>query len=195
MKERLKIEAKKALDKLFENANQKGMKWMREANRLSARPGEEESSTFLLPTHIEANYTPLQSAEAIANHFAKISQEFTPINEDISPKWLEVKHKLNETPCSHPDIQEHIVYENMKSAKKTDSVPGDIPSSILREFLPELATPVTAILKKSVETHTWPEIYKQEYHLPLKKIPAPETEDNLRGIGLTSFISKQVSIT
>ena len=80
----------------------------------------------------------------------------------------------------------------MKGAKKTDSVPGDIPSSILRQFLPELATPVTAILRKSVETHTWPDIYKQEYYLPLKKIPSPETEDDLRGIGLTSFISKQL---
>ena len=120
------------------------MKWMREAKRLSARPGEEESSTFLLPAHIDANYTPLQSAEAIANHFAKISQEYTPIDEDVSPKWLKVKQELDESPCYHIDIQEHSVYESMKGAKKTDSVPGDIPSSILREFLPELATPVTA---------------------------------------------------
>ena len=37
----------------------------------------------------------------------------------------------------------------MKSAKMTDSVPGDIPASILKEFLPEFATPVTAILKES----------------------------------------------
>ena len=103
-----------------------------------------------------------------------------------------MKQKLDESPCKHIDIQEHSVFESMIGAKKTDSVPGDIPSSILQEFLPELATPVTAILRRSVETHTWPEIYKQEYHFPLKKIPSPKTEDYLRGIGLTSLLSKQL---
>ena len=73
------------------------MKWLREANRQSARPGEEESSIFLLPAHIDANYTPLQSAKAIANHFARLSQEYTPMDEDVSPKWLKVNQNLDES--------------------------------------------------------------------------------------------------
>jgi hypothetical protein len=36
----------------------------------------------------------------------------------------------------------------MKSAKKTDTVPGDIPAPILKEFLPELAAPITAIIQR-----------------------------------------------
>ena len=80
----------------------------------------------------------------------------------------------------------------MKSAKKTDSVPGDIPADILKEFLPEFTTPITAIIKEAIETHTWPNIFKKEFHLPLKKIPAPQSEDDLRGIGLTNWISKQL---
>ena len=76
--------------------------------------------------------------------------------------------------------------------KKTDSVPGDIPATVLKEFLPEFATPVTTILKHAVETHTWPEMYKKEYHLPLKKVPSPQNEDDIRGIGLTSWVSKQL---
>ena len=80
----------------------------------------------------------------------------------------------------------------MKASKKTDSVPGDIPSSILKEFLPEFASPVTSILKEAVRTHEWPTIYKREYHLPLKKVPSPLTEDDIRGIGLTSWVSKQL---
>ena len=80
----------------------------------------------------------------------------------------------------------------MKLSKKTDSVPGDIPKSILQEFLPEFSSPITAILREAVESHTWPDIYKKEYHLPLKKVPAPETEDQLRGIGMTAWISKQL---
>ena len=80
----------------------------------------------------------------------------------------------------------------MKSSKITDSVPGDIPAIILKEFLPEFATPVTAILKESVRAHTWPSIYKKEYHLPLQKVPSPETEDDVRGIGLPAWASKQL---
>ena len=49
MKERIKIEGEKALEKQRENANGQGMKWMREASRLSARPGEDTSSTFSFP--------------------------------------------------------------------------------------------------------------------------------------------------
>ena len=80
-------------------------------------------------------------------YFAKISQEYVPIEEDISAPWMEAQRKLNSGPCEHPDIQEHSVYQNMKTAKKTDPVPGDIPAFILQEFLPEFANPITAILK------------------------------------------------
>ena len=105
---------------------------------------------------------------------------------------MEVQEKINSTPCDHIDIQEYQVFSNMKNAKVTDSVPEAIPASILREFLPEFTTPVTALLKEAVQTHTWPQRYKQEYHIPLKKIPIPESEDDIRGIGLTAWISKQL---
>ena len=80
----------------------------------------------------------------------------------------------------------------MTASKKTDSVPGDIPASILQEFLPEFSSPVKAILDESVRTHEWPAAYKLEYHLPIKKIPNPLSEDDVRGIGLTNWVSKQL---
>ena len=80
----------------------------------------------------------------------------------------------------------------MKEAKKTDSVPGDLPATILKEFIPEFAAPVTAIIKEAVRTHEWPSTWKKEYHLPLKKIPTPMSEDDIRGIGLTNWVSKQL---
>ena len=103
-----------------------------------------------------------------------------------------ISNRLDSEPCRHPEILEHEVYQSMKSAKKTDLVPGDIPAAILKEFLPELASPVAAIIREAVQTHEWPVMYKLEYHLPLKKIPAPESEDDVRGIGLTSLVSKQL---
>ena len=80
----------------------------------------------------------------------------------------------------------------MLKAEKTASVPGDIPAVILKEFLPELTLPVAVIIKEAVNSHTWPEGYKKEYHIPLKKCPAPQSESEKRGIGLTSFINKQL---
>ena len=144
------------------------------------------------PNHAALNLSSLQSAQTICSHFAAVSQEYTPIEEDKSAPWMEVQNKLSKEKCSHPLLMEHEIYENMKSSKKTDSVPGDIPANILKEILPEFVTPIAAIIKEAVETHTWPAIYKKEYHIPLKKIPSPESEDDLRGIGLTSWVSKQI---
>ena len=189
-KARIKQEGQKRLNKEIEDAEGKGTRWMQEAKRLSARPGEDTSSTFTLPSHVDRNLTAKESAEAIASFFSKISQEFTPIEEDDLPP--EVQSKLEKDICEHPAIREHEVFEKMKAAKKTDSVPGDIPKTILKEFLPELATPITSIIKQAVESHTWPEVYKKEFHLPIKKSPFPESEDDIRGIGLTAWASKQL---
>ena len=87
--ERIKVEGEKALEKVFENSKGKGTKWVREASRLSARPGEGTSSTFTLPSHIKDNLTPDESAEAFVTCFSKISKEYTPIEEDTSSRWLE----------------------------------------------------------------------------------------------------------
>ena len=58
VKDRIILEGKKALEKVLENATDNGAKWIRESSRLSARPGEDTSSTFTLPSHIDANFTP-----------------------------------------------------------------------------------------------------------------------------------------
>ena len=117
-KARVKLEGQKALDKIFENAEEKGTKWVREASRLSSRPGEDNSSTFSLPAHVEANLTAQQSAEEIVKYFAKISQEYTPINEDKSSRWMEVQARLDQSPCSHPVIEEYQIFKNIKKGKK-----------------------------------------------------------------------------
>ena len=74
----------------------------------------------------------------------------------------------------------------------TCSVPDDIPTEILKEFLPELCTPITAIINQSFSSHEWPESFKKEYGIPLNKIPFPESEDDLRSIGLTPYLSKRM---
>ena len=84
---------------------------------------------------------------------------------------MEAQKKLSQEECSHPFIMEHDIYKNMKSAKRTDSVPGDIPCDILKEFLPEFTAPITAIIKEAVQTHTWPTVYNNKKPHPFKESP------------------------
>ena len=105
---------------------------------------------------------------------------------------MEAQDKLSRSQCEPPDIQEHQIFENMKASKKTDFVPGDVPTRVLKEFLPELVTPVVAILREAVKTHTLPKQCKQEYHILIKKIPLPQNENDIIGIEFTPWISKQL---
>ena len=60
--------------------------------RLAAQPGDHnDEGSFTLSSHIEANITPEESIERIAEHFSAISQEFVPLNyylpcPDVQPK-------------------------------------------------------------------------------------------------------------
>ena len=111
---------------------------------------------------------------------------------DIANLPAHVQAKLTNDPCSHPPLPDHVVYGALKRGKKTCSVPGDIPPKILVEFLPELTAPIAAIYREAIATHTWPDTYKKEYHLPIPKVPSPKSEDQLRNLGLTPFISKRL---
>jgi hypothetical protein len=83
------------------------------------------------------------------------------------------------------------VFEKIRKSKKPkSSVPGDLPRKIVKEFGPELAGPAGIIFRNIVKTGHWPKAWRTEYGTPLQKVPNPETEDQLRIISLTSYLSK-----
>ena len=190
VKTTIKSEGEKFISKQMELAGEKGNKWIRHTSSLCARPGDVSSKSFILPDHLERGLTELESAEEIADFFSKISQEYNPLNIDSLPD--RVKTKLLSDPCDHLVFEEHEVYQELLSGKKTCNVPGDIPIDILNEFLPEFITPITAIFNCTFSTHQWPDIFKKEYGVPINKVPIPESADDLRSIGLTPFLSKRM---
>ena len=190
LKDTIKNEGKAFISKQIEQAGEKGNKWIRRTAALLARPGDSLKNNFDLPEHVERGFSELESAEVIADFFSKISQEYEPLCVDTLP--LRVQSKLAVEPCDHPCFEEHEIYQELAGAKKTCSVPGDIPTDILNEFLPEFCTPIAAIINKSFATHQWPDNFKKEYGVPINKTPVPESEDDLRSIGLTPFISKRM---
>ena len=114
---------------------------------LGAQPGDPtDSCSFTLPAHINENLTDQQSAERIAAHFSAISQEFSPLNIESLPE--SVKNKLK-CPGVAPSLSNYHVYRKVMHAKKPKSgTPNDIPKELVKEFSPELATPLTKIFNK-----------------------------------------------
>ena len=157
--------------------------------RMGAQPGDcIDSNTFTLPAHEEENLSDEQSAERIASHFAAISQEFPPLDTNSLPAHVKEKLASDNVP---PAITEYDVYCKILAAKKPKSgVPGDIPRELVKEFSPELATPLTKIIRNILHSGDWPRQWKMEFISAISKVPLPETEDDLRPISLTSFFSK-----
>lgn len=51
---------------------------------------------------------------------------------------------------------------------------------------------MAAIYREALSSHSWPKSFKKEFHLPIKKVPLPKSEDDLRNLGLTPFFSKRL---
>ena len=59
---------------------------------MKAPPGEsEDEGSFTLQTHLDQNLSTEESIEKIANFFAKISQEYPPLDQNLLPKRVRVK--------------------------------------------------------------------------------------------------------
>ena len=157
---------------------------------MGAQPGDcTDSNSFKLPSHVAENLTELQSAERIADHFAGIRSNFPPLKIYLLPD--RVLNKLKTDTTSPPTLSEFEVWEKIKAANKPKSgVPGELPSSLVKEFSVELASPLETIINNIVKTAEWPQQWKLEYVTPIGKTTNPESEDDLRPISLTPFCSK-----
>ena len=199
------LRLKKSYDEKFKNAAkaylEKNVRSLKEDDpgkayrslkKMAAQPGDcSDEGSFTLISHLEDNLTNEQSIERIAQHFAQISQEFPPINYNLLPD--NVKSKLDRPidPDDIPEIQDYAVYEIIRQSRKPrSSVPGDLPRRIVQEFGPELATPAGIIFRNIAKSGHWPQPWRVEYGTPLQKQSNPISEDQLRIISLTSYLSK-----
>ena len=67
---------------------------------------------------------------------------------------------------------------------------GDLPAKLMKEFGPEIARPAAQIFRKISKSGKWPQRWKTEQGIPLKKVPDPKSEEEVRIISLTPFLSK-----
>ena len=158
--------------------------------KLGIRPGEVNQSTFQLPGHIELNLSSNQSAEIIAEHFSRISQEYLPL--DLMNLPPNIRNYLS---CSDqtlaPILSVHEVRTRITKAKKPNGlVPGDLPRKVVQKCGDILSVPVTKIYNQITRCATFPGQWKIEHQIPIPKVSQPMDEDDLRNISKTPFFSK-----
>ena len=157
--------------------------------RLGFRPGQESESRFVLPVHADHNLSPSQSAEIIANHFSQISQEYTPLKITNLP--VTIQRYLDQDQDLVPVLSVRDVHCRISKAKKPNSlVSGDIPVKIVKQYADILAYPVTNIINCITQTAVYPPQWKVEHQIAIPKVSPPSTEDELRNISKTAFLSK-----
>ena len=130
-----------------------------------------------------------QQAEAIADKFSKVSQEFEPLKtEDIVvPDFCE---------STIPTFTPQQVQEKLEKIKTNKSVPpNDIPPKIIKMFAAEISIPLSDIVNASMRLGAWSKLYKAEMVTPVPKCFPPKSPDELRNIsGLLTFdkVSEQL---
>ena len=123
-------------------------------------------------------------AEAIADSFSAISNEYKPIQkDDIS---IPPFHK-----SSIPQFQPKQVKKYLQKIKTNKSTaPGDIPAKLIKEFAHYLSIPVTDIINTALTIGHWPKSYKRETITPIPKQHPPENREKLRPIANLSNLNK-----
>ena len=158
--------------------------------KLGRRPGDTTHATFQLPSHAEQNCSAAQSAELIAEHFSRISQQFLPLDTTKLPQHVQTflsKDDSNETPI----LSVNEVYARIMKAKKPRGlVPGDLPRKVVQVCAPALSIPITAVFNKVTRFSQFPMNWKIEHQIAIPKVYPPENEDDLRNIAKTPFVSK-----
>ena len=185
MKVRFKREKRKAIKTFYsifvsELKTTNPGKWYKMAKRIGAVDQMNGGDVIVESLQHMDN---LQCAQEIAKHYAKISNEFLPINPAQLPCYLPAQKP--------PQVEEYIVYERLKNLKKTRStLPIDLPDKLRQACAVELTTPLTDIINSSLIHAVYPMLWKQEWVTPAPKVTDPKIIKDLRKISCTSDYSK-----
>ena len=193
---KIKKEFDKAFVKAAHNYKDKVVSEVTEGKRGSAykalkklADNSSHNENFHIPAHVESNFSPQDSAEALADYFSQISQEFNPIDPDsFSPS---LKEKLVDFTEKTPILEEYQIHQKIQAAKKPNSmVGGDLPKKVVKEFAVELTTPLMMIFNAITSKAEYPRQWIIEHQTPIPKQYPPGSEEDLRNISCTPFFSK-----
>ena len=156
-------------------------KWFQMAKRLG---GGDQLNMGRLEIKCLEGKSDRDCAQAVAQSFAAVSQEYEPVDRMKLPAFLPAEEPMQ------VDIIE--VIKRIQSVKKTRStLPIDIPDKLRLECAVDLAEPLTDIFNSCLREGKFPVVWRREWVTPV-----PKTQDELktlkdvRKISSTSDYSK-----
>ena len=159
--------------------------------KLSMAPGDVIEPGFQLPHHVEQGLSNKESVEKIADFFAQVSQEYSPLNIQELPPNVRTYLDSDLDSQSGPNLSVYDVYSRIVKAKKPNGIiPGDLPKKLTKLFPEYLAFPSSTVFNKITQSKVYPPQWKVENQIPIPKVYPPESEDDLRNISKTQFLSK-----
>ena len=128
--------------------------------------------------------SPKEQVQRVAESFAAVSQEYSPIDLPKLPAYLP-----SEKP---PQLQVYKVCRKIQAQKRTKTtLPIDIPENLRKEAAEFLAEPLTHIYNSCLREGKYPKIWKHEWCTPIpkKKSTIKNLKDVIK-IASTSDFSK-----
>ena len=169
-------------DKKVQNCDSSAL-WWKSINRLAGRPMNKTVSSMIVSGK-EIRGTQL------ATH---INQSFLSITNSMDPL---PELEDNETDTTDPNrvkyhISEQDVCKELSNLKRGKASGFSIPSWILKDFAPELSSPIARIFNASIQESSVPDPWKEADVIPVPKANIiKEAEKDLRPISLTAILSK-----
>ena len=160
--------------------------------RYAVNPCDLEEEGFTLTSHAEENLSNEEQLDRIATYFANIAQEYPKLKEEDLSESIRTKIE-NVNPNDAPKVSSQYVFSVLKSVKKKKScVPGDLPPRLFNneDVRLSLAEPIAYIANSVAKSGQWPNQFKTEWGVVLKKEPNPDTEKQTRIISCINQISK-----
>ena len=154
--------------------------WYSKVKRMG---GISDSHTGLIQVEELEGISNSTQAEKIAQHYAKISNEYQALGKDDIPLSMYTTEELP------PFVEAYEMYQRIKKMNsKKATVKDDIPMLIIKEFAAELSEPLAHILNFGLSIGQYPLIWKFETITPVPKVYPPESINQVRKIsGLKNF--------
>ena len=155
-------------------------RWYQMAKKIGAINGSESGD---IKVESLSHLSNSECAQTIAEHYAAVSNEYSPITSSVLPSYLPA--------LPPPQVEEYDVYLRINRLKKTKStLPVDLPDKLRKECSPHLAAPLSSIINNSLTQSVYPTLWKQEWVTPAPKVTNPKVITDLRKISCTSDFSK-----
>ena len=101
------------------------------------------------------------------------------------PKFMDISMD-----CKIPEISERLVWNTLRSLKRTATGPHQIPYWIWKDQA-EIFTPIIITrCNLSFSTQTWPKFWKRPNINPLPKVDTPKEKGDFRRINITPVIAR-----